>query len=34
MNAILQKIGDNKRDRVYCATQLLEILEEPVKVSP
>jgi hypothetical protein len=27
--SIVRRIGDAKRDRVYCATTLLEILEEP-----
>ena len=26
---IVKRVGDAKRDRVYCATTLLEILEEP-----
>jgi ribosomal protein S25 len=26
---IVKRVGDAKRDRVYCATALLEILEEP-----
>jgi Fic family protein len=26
---IVNRVGDAKRDRVYCATALLEILEEP-----
>jgi Fic family protein len=26
---IVKRVGDAKRDRVYCATALLDILEEP-----
>ena len=29
---IIQQIGDNKRDKVYCATEILSILEEPAKI--
>jgi Fic family protein len=29
---IIKKINDNKRDKVYCATQILHILEEPTKI--
>lgn len=29
---IVQKIGDNKRDKVYCANKILSILEEPMKI--
>lgn len=29
---IIQQIGDNKRDKVYCATEILTILEEPAKI--
>lgn len=31
---VLQKVGDNKRDRVFCARQILDILEEPAKLKP
>ncbi|HEY2424022.1 MAG TPA: Fic family protein [Chthoniobacterales bacterium] len=31
---ILQQAGEAKRDRVYCARALLEILEEPALLSP
>jgi hypothetical protein len=27
-------VGDAKRDRVYCATPLLDILEEPALLKP
>ena len=27
-------LGDAKRDRVYCATALLNILEEPARLKP
>jgi hypothetical protein len=27
-------MGDAKRDRVYCATSLLDILEEPARLKP
>ncbi len=30
---IIQKTGDNKRDKVYCANEILSILEEPTKIS-
>jgi Fic family protein len=29
---IIKKTNDNKRDKVYCATQILDILEEPTKI--
>jgi Fic family protein len=29
---IIQKTNDNKRDKVYCATAILNILEEPTKI--
>lgn len=29
---IIQQVGDNKRDRVYCAVEILSILEEPAKI--
>ncbi|MEL6606694.1 MAG: Fic family protein [Bacteroidota bacterium] len=29
---IIQQVGGNKRDKVYCATALLSILEEPAKI--
>jgi Fic family protein len=29
---IVKQVGDAKRDRVYCATALLEILEEPARL--
>jgi len=29
---IIQQINDNKREKVYCATKILEILEEPTKI--
>jgi ribosomal protein S25 len=31
---IVKRVGDAKRDRVYCATALLEILEEPARLTP
>jgi Fic family protein len=31
---ILKRVGDGKRDRVYCATSLLDILEEPARLKP
>jgi Fic family protein len=30
---VLRKVGDNKRDRVFCARQILDILEEPAKLT-
>jgi cell filamentation protein, protein adenylyltransferase len=32
--ARIERVGDAKRDRVYCATALLEILEEPARLKP
>ena len=29
---IIQQVGNNKRNRLYCATQVLNILEEPTKL--
>ncbi len=29
---IIQQVGGNKRDKVYCATEILSILEEPAKI--
>jgi hypothetical protein len=31
---IVRRVGDTKRDRVYCATALLDILEEPARLKP
>jgi Fic family protein len=31
---IVKRIGDAKRDRIYCATSLLDILEEPARLKP
>ena len=31
---IVTRIADAKRDRVYCATALLDILEEPARLKP
>jgi len=33
-NGIVQAVSDAKRDRVYCARALLEILEEPAHIIP
>jgi Fic family protein len=30
--SIIKKTNDNKRDKVYCATKILKILEEPAKI--
>lgn len=30
---IISKTNDNKRDKVYCATEILSILEEPTKLN-
>ena len=32
--SIVKRVGDAKRDRVYCATALLDILEEPARLKP
>lgn len=29
---VIKKTNDNKRDKVYCATEILNILEEPTKI--
>lgn len=29
---IIKRMNDNKRDKVYCATEILQILEEPTKI--
>ncbi len=31
---IITKTNDNKRGKVYCANQILKILEEPTKITP
>ncbi len=31
---IVKRVGDAKRDRVYCAAALLDILEEPARLKP
>jgi len=31
---ILKQVNQAKRDRVYCATALLKILEEPARLVP
>ena len=31
---IVKQVGDAKRDRVYCAKALLDILEEPARLTP
>jgi len=31
---IVTKMGDNKRDRVFCAQEILSILEEPPRLEP
>ncbi|MEM7589871.1 MAG: Fic/DOC family N-terminal domain-containing protein [Myxococcota bacterium] len=31
---IVQQVNDHKRDKVYCATDILNILEEPAKTKP
>lgn len=31
---IIKKVNDNKRDKVYCATEILHILEEPALIKP
>ncbi|MGB1230264.1 MAG: hypothetical protein ACPG7U_03770 [Holosporaceae bacterium] len=29
---IIRQMNDNKRDKVYCATEILSMLEEPAKI--
>jgi predicted HTH transcriptional regulator len=31
---IVKQTGDSKRDRVYCARAILDILEEPARLIP
>ena len=31
---ILQQVGDSRRDRVFCAKGILDILEEPARLKP
>lgn len=31
---VVTKIGDNKRDRVFCARAILDLLEEPARLTP
>ena len=31
---IVKQVGDAKPDRVYCATALVDILEEPTRLKP
>ena len=31
---VLVEVSESKRDRVYCAKQLLDILEEPARLTP
>jgi len=32
--SIVKRVGEAKRDRVYCATALLDILEAPASLKP
>ncbi len=32
--AILEEVGDALRDRVYCASEILKVLEEPARLTP
>lgn len=32
--AIIEEVGDAQRDRVYCAKAILEVLEEPARLTP
>jgi len=32
--SIVRQVNRAKRDRVYCATKLLDILEEPADLTP
>jgi hypothetical protein len=31
---VLAKVGDGKRDRVFCARAILDILDEPARLVP
>lgn len=31
---VLAKVGDGKRDRVFCARPILDILDEPARLVP
>jgi len=33
-NGVLEQVGEAKRDRVFCATEVLSILEEPARLTP
>jgi hypothetical protein len=33
-NGVLKQVSEAKRDRVYCARALLDVLEEPVQLVP
>lgn len=30
---IIKQMNSNKRDKIYCATEIVDILEEPTRVS-
>ncbi len=32
--AILEEVGDAQRNRVYCASEILKVLEEPARLTP
>jgi len=32
--SIIEEVGDARRDRVYCAKAILDILEEPARLKP
>jgi hypothetical protein len=32
--SIVSEVSGGRRDRVYCAKELMEILEEPAKLAP
>ena len=31
---VLRQVNEAKRDRVYCATAIFDILEEPARITP
>jgi hypothetical protein len=31
---VVREVSEAKRDRVYCATAMLDILEEPARLAP
>jgi hypothetical protein len=34
VGGVVAKVGDRKRDRIFCARAILDILEEPARLVP